>query len=111
MPQINIPLPETLLQVTWFLIGFFAGRAGAKTDNTVKESEWFKKQNKTVQSAISGLLDFTHHFWMGLLLMTYAIYPEMYWLGVGLFVDDMPDVPARFAKWFSYLGNKITGTA
>jgi len=112
MPAINIPLPETLLQITWCLIGFFAGRAGAKSDDTVKESKWFKDLCPWQQSTVSALLDFTHHFWIGLLLMTYSTgliieCPEMYWFGTGLFIDDLPDIPARFARWFHYLGEKL----
>lgn len=111
MVNIGIPLPETLIQATWFLIGFFAGRAGATCDHNIKESDWFKKRSKPVQQFVSGLLDFTHHFWIGMLLMVYAFNPiqaEMYWFGTGLFVDDFPDIPARFANWFKYLATKLS---
>lgn len=107
MVQISLPLPETLLQMTWFLIGFFAGRGGAKTDNIIKESNWYKGLCGWQQKILNGILDFTHHFWMGMLLMTYALSPEMYWFGMGLFIDDLPDIPARFVKWFGYLANKL----
>jgi len=103
MPTINLPFPETLLQATWFLIGLFAGRGGAKSDNIVKESDWYKKRGPITQKIINGLLDFTHHFWIGMLLMVYAVNPEMYWFGMGLFIDDLPDIPPRFIKWFNYL--------
>jgi len=113
MVQIDLLLPETLLEVTYFLIGFMAGRAGALCDNQIKNSEWYKRRCSCEQSVISGLLDFTHHFWIGLLLMV-EIPREVcggrpYWFGMGLFVDDMPDIPARFKKWFGYLSEKLRG--
>jgi len=113
MVQINLPLPETLLEVTYFLIGFMAGRAGALCDHQIKESAWYKKQGVATQSTISALLDFTHHFWIGLLLMVEiprtVCGGRPYWFGMGLFVDDMPDIPARFKKWFGYLAAKLRG--
>ena len=112
MVQIDLPMPETLIQVTWFLIGFFAGRAGASCDNDIKDTEWFKARGKFTQKVIGALLDFTHHFWIGLLLMNYALDPiktEMYWFGMGMFVDDMPDIPSRFRRWFGYLAEKLHG--
>lgn len=113
MVQIDLPLPQTLLEVTYFLIGFFAGRAGALCDHQIKESAWYKKQRPCVKSTISALLDFTHHFWIGLLIMVEipmtAYGGRPYWFGMGLFVDDMPDIPSRFKKWFGYLYEKLKG--
>jgi len=113
MVQIDLPLPQTLLEATYFLIGFMAGRAGALCDHQIKESEWYKKQCPSSQSIISALLDFTHHFWIGLLLMVEVpqavLNGRVYWFGMGLFVDDMPDIPARFKKWFGYLAEKLRG--
>jgi hypothetical protein len=109
MVQIELPLPQTLLEVTWFLIGFFAGRAGAQCDHKVKETEWYNGLCPMQKYLVDALLDFTHHFWIGLLLMVYAVNPEMYWFGMGLFVDDMPDIPSRFRKWFGYLAVKLHG--
>ena len=101
--MVILQIPKTLLEITWFLIGFFAGRAGAKTDNIVKRSEWYSKLSKTKKKIVGMFLEFLHHFWIGLLLMVYATCPEMYWFGYGLFIDDLPDIPSRFIEWFKYL--------
>ena len=115
--SLNIPWPDTLFQVTWALIGFTFARAfGKQLDQDIQSSHWFKSLQGS-QSLIWGivppellgnlilrLLDFLHHFWMGLLLMIY--YPassELYWVGWGLVLDDAPDIPARFAGYFTYL--------
>ena len=111
MVSLTVPLPDTWLEATWFLIGFMLGRAGAQIDYVVKQSQWFTQLPSTQQKFAEMGLNFLHHFWIGMLLMVYAIDPiktEMYWFGVGLFVDDMPDIPARFAKWFKYLAEKLS---
>lgn len=111
MVQINVPFPSSLFQWTWFLIGFMLGRAGAQTDHIVKQSQWFQGLSSTEQKIMEIVLNFLHHFWIGMLFMIYAIEPiktEMYWFGAGLFVDDIPDIPARFRKWFSYLATKLS---
>lgn len=107
---ISLPVPVTLLQITWAIIGFMFGRAfGKQLDHTIQETEWFKKQKLMAQWTVRAILDFMHHFWIGLLLMVYASlspYPsELYWFGYGLFIDDAPDIPSRFAKYFTYLSN------
>jgi hypothetical protein len=111
--MIELPIPSTLLQITWLLIGFTFGRAfGKNLDQSFKASDFYKNQNLTVQWLISGLLDFLHHFWVGLLLMVYAgqvtaLLPieadALTFFGLGLFIDDLPDVPRRFQKYFKGL--------
>jgi len=103
---IQIPAPETLLQITWTLIGFMFARSFKNIDHFIKESEWYAALDKLGQFLVGGILDFFHHFWMGLLIMIYYPQPqECYWFGYGLFLDDLPDIPARFRKYFDYLFN------
>ena len=93
----TIPSPETLLQFTWFLMGVTFGRGfGKELDQTIQKSDWFKKQVLWKQEVIRRVLDVTHHFWIGLLLVNYFTLDEVVWFGWGLVVDDLPDIPARF---------------
>jgi len=107
--MITIPAPGSILEITWLLIGIsFARGFGKKLDQGIQASDWFKKLPGWQSAFLSRLLDCLHHFWMGLLLMTYAaLVPfsnEIFWFGTGLFLDDLPDVPARFKNLFQYLG-------
>jgi len=98
--EITVPL----MQATWFIIGVTFGRGfGKKLDQGIVASKWFKKRNPIVQGLLKRILDVTHHFWVGLLLMLYIPMPEIYWFGAGLFVDDLPDVPRRYRKMFGFL--------
>ena len=99
---IQLPAPETLLQTTWVIIGFMFGRAfGKQLDQTIQETDWYKSLGLIWQKIVSSSLDFLHHFEIGLLLMVYFSHiPELYFFGMGLFIDDLPDIPARFKKWF-----------
>lgn len=102
--SVTIPVPTDLLSVTWFLIGFCFGRGfGKQLDQEIQLTEWSKKRHPILRWFIKRLLDTIHHFWIGLLLMLYAPSPEIYWFGVGLFVDDWPDIPRRFKKLFKPL--------
>jgi len=85
------------------------GRAyGKRFDQLVKSTDWYKRRHPIVRFLIGGTLDFLHHFWVGLLLMTYAAQialalnlpsPDpVYFFGYGLFVDDLPDVPRRVRR-------------
>jgi len=104
--MLNVPVPSDLLSVTWFLIGFCFGRGfGKQMDQEIVKSDWFKRRGRLSQEIIKRLLDATHHFWIGLLLMLYAPCPEVYWFGLGLFMDDWPDIPRRFRKLFKPFTN------
>jgi len=95
-----IPVPTNLLEWLWLCLGITFGRAfGKKFDLEIQETEWFKKLKPWQKWLIRRLLDFTHHWWIGLLLVVYLSHiPELYWFGWGLFYDDLPDVPRRFKK-------------
>ncbi len=119
--MIELPVPSTLLQITWLLIGFTFARAfGKNLDQNVKSSKFYNVQSKVAQWVISGLLDWLHHFWVGLLLMVYAaqvsiIIPvdadALFFFGLGMFIDDLPDVPRRFQKYFKGLQEYIEPAA
>jgi hypothetical protein len=95
----------------------FARAFAKKLDQSIKVSPTFKSWSPEMQFIIAGLLNFMHHLWIGLLIMltyaqnyTYLIYVPggvlpiaPFWFGYGLFIDDMPDVPNRFKKYFEYL--------
>jgi len=97
---VNVPVPSNLLEVTWFLIGFTFARAFKRFDYDLQESTWFKTRGGLTRWILRRLMDFFHHFWVGLLLMCYAWRPEVYWFGAGIFVDDLPDLPRRLKKLF-----------
>jgi len=97
MVTIPIPIPATLLEVLWFFLGITFGRAfGKKLDCEIQATDWFKKRTVITRWILRRLLDFTHHWWIGLLLVVYFPHiTELYWFGWGLFYDDLPDVPRR----------------
>lgn len=100
--SITVPIPTTFEQTVWLAIGVMFGRAFCKKiDWDIQQSEWFKKQGLPTQNVISRVLDFSHHWWGGALLMLYAP-PSWgiiaYWFGAGLLLDDLPDIPERINK-------------
>ncbi len=111
--SLELPVPSTLLQVTWLLVGFMFSRAFAKNlDHAVQETDQFKAQGKFAQTLIKNLLNFLHHFWIGLLLIVYSAQiasplhfsPDVIaFFGLGLFLDDLPDIPQWFRKYFQCL--------
>ena len=99
---ITVPAPETLLQVTWFTLGLVFGRGfGKRLDQDIQASDWFKRRHEVWRNVIRRLLDITHHFWMGLLLVVYSGNQELVWFGWGLVIDDFPDIPARIQGYFN----------
>lgn len=104
---ITVPVPSTLLAMCWFLIGINFGRGfGKSIDQDIQATEWYKNLSGIWQWLLKRLLDVTHHWWIGLLLVVYAyridwmllFAEEAYWFGWGLFVDDLPDVPRRYPQ-------------
>jgi len=100
---ILIPTPETFAAWLLFAMGLNFGRAfGKSLDKEIQTTDWFKKQDKFAQWIIERLLDATHHWWIGgLLMLSSNLY--LYWFGVGLLVDDLPDIPRRAAEIFQEL--------
>jgi hypothetical protein len=98
--MISIPVPDTLEAVTLLIIGFQLSRSfSKKLDQSIQSTPTFKAQSPVIKWFIKSLLDFTHHYWVGLLIMAYR--PDFYWFGLGLFLDDLPDLPRRFRAMFS----------
>ncbi len=97
---LELPVPATLLQATWFIIGVMAGRAFKGADQAVQKTAKFQASNPITRLAIKNTLNFLHHFWIGLLMVCYSPCEPITWLGWGLFVDDLPDVPRRLLKLF-----------
>ena len=105
--SITIPIPANFLTWLWFAMGINFGRSfGKKMDLTIQNSNWYKKRKPWQQWLVARSLDCLHHWWMGGLLMIYFVQPEIYWFGVGLLVDDLPDIPRRakelLAEWKKY---------
>lgn len=109
--SITVPIPETFIESVWLALGLQFGRSfGKKLDQDIQKSEWFKKQNWVIKGTIRRILDFTHHWWIGALIMLYATKPfilnnfnfninnEFFWFGAGLLLDDLPDIPRRIAE-------------
>jgi len=114
--SITVPIPATFEQAVWLAMGLTFGRAfGKKLDWDIVNSDWFKAQSAVTQNILSRVLDFTHHWWAGALLMLYAppqlwvfTYTMMYWFAGGLLLDDLPDVPSRLSKIFNgYLTSPV----
>ena len=105
MVTLTLPIPETLFEATWFGIGLTFGRCfGKDLDYKIQQSEWFKRRDAFGKWVVKFLLDFLHHWWIGALIMIYCPqYPEAYWFGLGLIVDDAPDIPNRIRKVFGWI--------
>jgi hypothetical protein len=111
--MIEIPTPETLVQILWFGLGIvFARGFGKRLDEDIQASDWFCKQDAFIQAIAKRALDVAHHWWMGLILVVYATQPfllfgnlvnvnaELVWFGWGVFIDDLPDLPLRIQGYF-----------
>ena len=70
---IQIPTPETLLQLTWAIMGFMFARAfGKQFDQVIHGTDWWATASDIEKFIVGGILNFFHHFWIGLLLMVYC---------------------------------------
>lgn len=102
---------ELLAVILGFSTGVCMGNAGKNFDNLVQNTQWFKNRSAVSKFLIKFILNVTHHFQYGLILMLYAkckidpnVHPVIYWtiysLGFGLVVTDIKDIPKRFRKFF-----------
>jgi len=103
--ELVIPYPSGLEDWTWLLIGLMFARAfGKPLDYWIQRTSIYARLPRIGKLLVKSLANFLHHFWVGLLLMTYAsltAFPNpVFWFGAGLFLADMPDVPERFRKYF-----------
>lgn len=105
MVSLTLPVPKDLFQGVWFGIGLTFGRCvGKGLDHTIQQSDWFKSLGVVGKWFVKFMLDFLHHWWIGALLMIYfPQYPEVYWFGMGLVVDDLPDIPNRIRHLFGWM--------
>ena len=95
--ELVIPTPATLAAITFFGMGIVFGRGfGKQLDQDIQEGTWFKAQPPLNQWIIKRVLDVTHHWWIGMMLVLYIPYEEAIWFGWGLVVDDIPDLPFRY---------------
>ena len=103
-----IPAPETLLEYAWFAMGITFGRGfGKQLDQDIQSSKWFKKRGYWTQWLLKRVLDVTHHWEIGILMVLYIPTVEVIWFGWGLVVDDLPDIPARFG--IDMIENRLYG--
>ena len=114
MMQVSFPVPATFATWLWFAMGFTFGRSfGKMLDQEIQETDWFKSQSRLRRWVIKRVLDFTHHWWIGGLLMVLAplvmwnpmLSEVLFWFGAGLFVDDLPDIPSRMREIFEGYAN------
>lgn len=108
----DYPIPENMLQVLWLGLGIvFARSFGKSLDEDIQESGWFSSQGVFTQNVVKRLLDVLHHWWMGLALIVYSapfmlfgyhvnLNQELFWMGWGIFYDDLPDLPIRIQGYF-----------
>ena len=94
---------EQLVMYLGLSIGYLWGEAFSGFDGQVKyEFDWFKKFDRFTQWIITSILDVTHHFQWGLILILlvtlndwFALHPTigaiLRWVGWGLIVSDWKD--------------------
>lgn len=108
--SIQIPTPETFEQAVWLGMGIIFGRSfGKKLDWDIQQGEWFKGLHPILQGTVKRMLDATHHWWLGALIMLYlpvvniwGVMIPIYWWGLGLVLDDLPDIPPRIRKTMTF---------
>ena len=92
-----VPTPENILQFAWLAMGITFGRGfGKDLDQSIQQTKEFLALNWWQQKAVKIILDVTHHWWIGMLMVLYLPMEEAIWFGWGLILDDSVDIPARF---------------
>jgi len=100
IPVELLPVPQSLFDFAFALIGWQIGRAFGSLDVEILEA----LKDKPFKRTIFALLHFFHHYWIGLLLIVFCqqlivdwnapfwtvqgIYRMLLWIGYGLFVED-----------------------
>lgn len=90
-----LPVPKTLLEGTWFVIGWMAANAfGKSLDEGIMEkingsnSEFVKD----VGPLVSRILHFVHHFWIGMLGVVYfGVTPIAQSIGLPISIPQSPN--------------------
>ena len=87
-----LPVPATLFEITWTLIGVQFGNTFSKVGNNGGMDEYIKEHGKFKGFAkyiVENTLNFLHHWEIGLILIIYPMpYMEIKWFGLGLLIDD-----------------------
>jgi hypothetical protein len=94
IPTELLPIPVTLFEICWSVIGFQLARAFGKRldEDILKQLEELKEKHPRLYKArwfIERLLHFIHHWWIGLLLILYT--PRtcpLFWIGYGFAIED-----------------------
>jgi len=110
-----LPIPKTLFDFTWALIGWEFGKAFSQFDE-----ELISKTPQKYRRILYRILHFIHHYWIGLLMVVYAqafltdptavtgwngLYRAILWFGYGLVMED------GHHHLFKWIANKIKGLA
>ena len=102
---IELPWPTTIFQAAWFFTGLMLSLTiSKKLDFEIMKMPEVLNLRRPWQILLGAILNFLHWFIVGLMIMAYS--PETtgrFWFGLGLTVADIPDIPPRFLKIFSYL--------
>ena len=108
---LDIPVPTVNLEIVWLLIGMsFARSFGKKLDWSIQQSTFFNDRGSIGKWILGRIMDFTHHWWMGAIMWLYAplivktffwptLLQEVYWFGVGIFIDDLRDFKHVLARY------------
>ena len=92
-------IPSTFEQIIWWGMGGGIARAlFKKLDWDIKNSQPFKDLPLWKQNVVARVLDATHHWWIGGLMMIYLPAEHTYWFGAGVLVDDLPDLYKRITN-------------
>jgi hypothetical protein len=111
---IETPVPTSFEELLWLGIGLTFSRAFAEFDFKAQETEWFKNLSLFRKWLVKAFFDAFHHWWMGGILIAYNVEVSawlagfyitpliVYWVGWGVLLDDIPDLPSRLKKYFKY---------
>lgn len=100
IPVDLLPVPKTLFEFTFTLIGWQLGSAMSKIDKVGLDEAILKnlKWKGLAKWLLERMLHFFHHYWIGLLLLVFTVpnnWPDplwmqgaLYWFGYGLTVED-----------------------
>lgn len=76
----------------------FAEGFGKQLDQDVQASPWYKGLTEMNRWIVKRLLDVTHHYWLGwgLMVVTQGNSDFFFYFGLGVMIDDLPDIPYRY---------------
>lgn len=122
LSEIPFPIPTTLITIIWMGIGITLAREiGKNLDHEIQETDWYKSRSLIWKLILGRIMDATHHWYIGALIM--LAYPHdmilyigtmpvaLYWFGLGVLIDDAPDIPPRIQKLLQYWFKPENGVA